>query len=184
MSSIRRARSDASASVEAGPPTTSGDSTGPLAQAATSCASVSRRSSSPSRGGMSSGVAPENCSPSSAKASSSSSMSPSATMRGSTTASAFISSRKISRTTRMARRVGRYSVASASRAGSLRASKPSTSRPSSRLETTVRRNGTETGTLKTRMSCLIRESGANIGRRTQMVMGGGGIVPAVRRLRL
>ncbi|MDW3543865.1 hypothetical protein NQ420_27730, partial [Escherichia coli] len=37
-----------------------------------------------------------------------------------------------------------------------------TSRPSTNAEMTVRRNGTETGTLKTRMSCLIR-SGANIG---------------------
>jgi hypothetical protein len=36
------------------------------------------------------------------------------------------------------------------------------------------------GTLKTRMGCLIRESGANIGRRIQMDMGGGEIVPAVR----
>ena len=58
MSSISRARSPASVSVEAGPPTTSGDSTGRLAQAATSLASTNRRSSSPSLAGTSSGAAP------------------------------------------------------------------------------------------------------------------------------
>ncbi len=151
MSSIRRARSPAKASVEAGPPTTSGAKTGPLAQAATSVASVSLRSSSPSLGGMSNGAAPPYCSASSANANSSSSMSPSATMRGSTTASAFNSSRKISRAIRPARRVGRYSVACASLSGFARASNPSTSLPSTNAAMTVRKNGTETGTLNTRM---------------------------------
>ena len=78
-----------------------------FAQAATRCASVSRRSSSPSLGGMSSGATPPNCSEPSANASSSSSMSPSATMRGRIAASVFSSSRKISRASRPARRVGR-----------------------------------------------------------------------------
>ena len=96
-----------------------------------------------------------------ANASSSSSMSPSATMRGSTTASVFSSSRKISRAMRPARRVGRYSVACASFAGSVRASKPSTSLPSTSAAITVRRNGADTGTLKTRMGCLIRDQAAS-----------------------
>ena len=68
MSSISRARSPASCSVDAGPPTTSGAETGLFAQAETSRASVNRRSSSPSRGGISSGAAPPYCSASSAKA--------------------------------------------------------------------------------------------------------------------
>ena len=63
------------------PPTTSGEAPGDLAQPATNRASASRRSSSPSFGGMSSGAMPPG-SESSEKASSSSSMSPSATMRG------------------------------------------------------------------------------------------------------
>ena len=58
-------------------------------------------------GGISSGAAPLNCSAPSANASSSSSMSPSATMRGRIAASVFSSSRKISRASRPARRVGR-----------------------------------------------------------------------------
>ena len=132
-----------------------------FAHAATSFASVSLRSSSPSLGGISSGAAPPNCSASSANASSSSSMSPSATMRGSSTASAFNSSRNISRAMRPARRVGKYSVTCASFSGLLRASKPSTSRPSTKAAITVRRKGAETGTLKTRMGFLIRDQAAS-----------------------
>ena len=45
-----------------------------------------------------------------------------------------------------------------------RASKPSTSRPSTSAAMTVRRNGTETGTLKTRMGFLIRRSGCIMAR--------------------
>ena len=55
--------------------------------------------------------------------------------------------------------------------GLLRASNPSTSRPSTSAAMTVRRSGTETGTLKTRMGCLIRGQG-NIGSDCGMVMGG------------
>ena len=98
MSSISRARSPASASVEAGPPTTSGArdrafSPMPRPAAPASAGARGRRA----RGGMSSGAAPPNCSEPSANASSSSSISPSATMRGSIAASVFNSSRKISR---------------------------------------------------------------------------------------
>jgi hypothetical protein len=39
-----------------------------------------------------------------------------------------------------------------------RASKPSTSLPSTNAAITLRKNGTETGTLKTRMGFLIRDS--------------------------
>ena len=91
MSSISRARSSASASVEAGPPTTSGACAGSsglicFAHAAISCASSRRRCSPSSAGGnVERGRAP--ASAACAKASSSSSMSPSATMRGSITAS-------------------------------------------------------------------------------------------------
>ena len=42
-----------------------------------------------------------------------------------------------------------------------RASKPSTSRPSTRAAMTLRRNGADTGTLKTRMGCLIRNRAAS-----------------------
>ena len=78
--------------------------TGLFAHAATSRASVNRRSSSPSRGGISSGVDTANCSEPSGNANSSSSMSPRATMRGRIAASVLNSSRKISRASR--RRAG------------------------------------------------------------------------------
>src|SRR3954454_8375707 len=77
-------------------------------------------------------------------------------MRGSSSASEFSSSRKTSRAIRPARRVGRYSVASASLSECVRASKPSTSLPSTSAAITVRRKGAESGTLKTRMGFLIR----------------------------
>jgi hypothetical protein len=65
---------------------------------------------------------------------------------------------------RPARKVGKYSVARASLAGFVRASKPSTSLPSTRAAITVRKNGADTGTLKTRMGFLIRGSGRIMAR--------------------
>ncbi len=78
-------------------------------------------------------------------------------MRGSTAASVFNSSRKISRAMRPARRVGKYSVACASLSGCARTSKPLTGPPSTNAAMTVRKNGADTGTLKTRMGFLIRD---------------------------
>ncbi len=110
MSSISRARSSASASVDSGPAVTSGACRGSsgricLAHKAINCASSRRRCRPSIAGGVSSAVNPGEAAW--AKASSSSSISPSATMRGSTAASVFNSSRKISRAMRPARRVGR-----------------------------------------------------------------------------
>ena len=58
--------------------------------------------------------------------------------------------------TRSAQTVLNYAHACASFEGSVRASKPLTSRPSISAAMTLRKNGTETGTLKTRMGFLIR----------------------------
>ena len=160
MSSISRARSVASASVAAGPPAISGASSGLSgrscrAQAATSRDRVSRRVRSSSAGAISKLSRRSD----SAKAPSSSSMSPSVTMRGRIAASRASTSRNTSRAMRPARRVGRYSVASASRPGSWRAEKPGTRSPSTSAMASVRRNGAEAGMLKTRMSNPIRRSG-------------------------
>ena len=160
MSSISRARSSASASVEAGPPTTSGAA--PIAglicfaHAATRCASVSRRSqfAEPRRnverrhaaelvGLPRTPVRPRRCRRAPRCAA------------GSPRRSSARRERSPAPAVRRAGSADRASPAPAVR-GSLRASKPSTSRPSTSAAMTVRRNGAETGTLKTRMGCLIR----------------------------
>jgi len=73
-------------------------------------------------------------------------------------ASVASSSRKISRAMLPALRVGRYSVACASFSGFARTSNPSTRRPSISAAIMLRRNGTDKGTLKTRIGFLIQES--------------------------
>ena len=152
MSSIRRARSSASASADAGRVHDQRGLAGSrglsgATHCSTSCASSSRRSSGRSASGSSSASAPFAAS---AKASSSSSMSPSGTMRGSTAASVSSTSRKASRASAQARRVGRNSVAFASASGSAESGKPSISRPSRSARISVGRNGAEAGMVKTR----------------------------------
>ena len=112
MSSIKRARSSASAQAAAGVCATSGTplapcNSGASAHLLTSSVSKRRRSRPSSVGGSASASAAISPVAASANAISSSSMSPSATMRGRIAASVSITSRNASRASRQARRVGR-----------------------------------------------------------------------------
>ena len=161
MSSISRARSPASASVEAGPPTTSGAaaSAGFCRPGGDKLRQRQPALSSPSFGGMSSGAMPPAF----------------GVFREGEFVLVDVAERDDARQHRrvglqhiekdFARHAGRR-AGSADRASPapavpdcVRASKPSTSRPSTSAAMTVRRNGADTGTLKTRMGCLIRGSG-------------------------
>ena len=76
-------------------------------------------------------------------------MSPIGTMRGSTAASTPSTSRKASRASLQARRVGRKMVAPAKASGSA-ADRPSTRRPSLSAPMSAGRNGTDGGMVNTR----------------------------------
>ncbi len=86
----------------------------------------------------------------SAKAHSSSSTSPMGVMRGSSTAPAGVSSAKMSRRVRQARRFGSRIVPAASDSGSAASGQPGMMRPARIASASVRRCGREAGIVRTR----------------------------------
>ena len=179
MSSISRARSSASASVEAGPPTTSGACriAGPLPgprrdqlrQQSAGAASPSDRGRNFQRR-VAAGVRPPSRTPvrprrcrRARRCAATSRRRFSAHREKSPRQPPGAPGRQIERRLRQLRRI----VA--------RASNPSTSRPSTSAAMTLRKNGTETGTLKTRMGFLIRGSGGQYRERIRIGHGWRGL---------